>query len=111
MSMGHYIFSLKEIDDLFEEMKSILDDSGFTLSVLEDMEKIVCFLEEEVKKLGQYYRGTGFLDVEDGIDALKHGFEVLQNIEQHKEGTVEHIWGKYNHFKDCWYQPVPSTTK
>ena len=38
MSMEYNMFGFKEIDDIFEEIRSLLYD-GFTLRVLEDMEK------------------------------------------------------------------------
>ena len=76
MSMKYYMFDSKEIDALFEEIRSILDDdSVFTLRVLEDMEKKICFLEEEVKGLG---RGCP-LSFETEIHMLKHCVETLQN--------------------------------
>lgn len=40
MNIEYNMIGLKEIDVLFEEIRALLnDDSGFTLRVLEDMEK------------------------------------------------------------------------
>ena len=96
MNIEYNMIGLKEIDDLFEEIRALLnDDSGFTLRVLEDMEKIICFLEEEVKGP---WRGTS-LGFENNICTLKRCVEALQNVELHKEGAVEYILGKYKHLK------------